>query len=307
MRLLSLLLAIFVFPLAAYYKIEVGQGYQEGSLDWNIAGPVVNKKVTPDVLSELKWQDLSLWNTHATAAYYEIGYRVKIEGNYGKIYKGTVRDQDFGGNGRTRIFSDAQATADRGEVYDYNLTAGYPLCWKGFTFVPYGGMGYDVQSVTMTSPATLDFNGQNNPFNPTSTKFKTKIDDLDSSYKAVWKGPLLGFDLGYRWAFLAIFSSIEYHWLEFKGKAHWNLRDDILGPFHHSGEGNGIKWKAGGSVDLNGQWTLSVLSVYTSYSLRHGIEKSTIVWNKEPLFIKTGLNDVNWHAWTITLNVGYKF
>lgn len=296
--------------LSAYperFEIDLGQGYQEGNLDWNIAGPLIDNQVTPDVLSELKWQDLRIWNSRLALFYYEEGYRAGFEGNYGKILEGHVLDDDYGADGRKSRFSHAHASADKGEVFDYNLTLGYGLYYGGITLTPYGGWGYEAQHLKMMSPATLEYHGNNNPFNTIPIEFETKVSDLDSSYNASWQGPLAGFDLCYDYSCFHLMGSFEYHWLDFKGKAHWNLRDDIIGPFHHSGRATGTKFKAGGSFDLTHRWSLGILATFTNYHLKEGVEHSKIVFNNETVSIKTRLNDVNWNTWTLTANLGYRF
>ena len=296
--------------LGAYcdrFEIELGQGYQDGNLDWNIAGPVVDGKVTPDVLSELNWQDLRIWNSRLALAYYEEGYRIGFEGNYGKIFEGYVLDDDYGANNRKSRFSHARATGDKGEVFDYNLTLGYGLSYNGVTVTPYGGWGYEAQHLKMCAPATLEYNGNNNPFHTVPIEFKTQVPDLDSSYNASWQGPLAGFDLRYDCSCLHLIGGFEYHWLDFRGKAHWNLRDDIIGPFHHSGTASGTKFKVGGSVDFMCQWTLGLLATFTNYHLKDGVERSKIIFDNQTVSIKTRLNDVNWNTWTLSVNLGYRY
>lgn len=300
-----------IFSLSATlcerWDMEIGQGYQEGSLDWNIAGPVSQHLASPNVLSELKWQDLKMWNSRLYAATYTCGYRTAFEGNYGKICEGYVVDDDYGASHRQSRFCHAHATGNRGEVFDYNLTVGYGLTYLGVTLTPYGGWGYAAQHLKMQSPAVMEYNGNNNPFYTVPIEFKTDVLDLDSNYNASWQGALAGFDLSYDYACFHLFGGFEYHWLNFKAKAHWNLRDDIIGPFHHSGTGYGTKFKVGGAFEFAYHWSIGLLATFTDYRLKDGIEHSKIKTENQIISIKTRLNGVNWHSWTLNINLGYRF
>lgn len=273
-------LFLLLFTTCHAFEIELGGGYQEGGLNWNIAGPSI------DVLSELKWEDLKIWTTQGALTYYEEGYRFTLEGHYGKIFEGSVIDDDFGASGRTSCFSHLQARADKGEIYDYALAVGYPLTCGPIALTPYGGWGLDAQRLRI---------------------FDKSMPDLDSRYNATWKGPLAGGDFTYQCGALRLLAALEYHWLSYKGHAHWNLRTDLLGPFRHSGSGSGLKGKLGLSYIFAPCWSLGLLASLTHYRLRHGRERSRIQAFDGPLSLETPLNAVNWQSWMLTLSLSVNY
>lgn len=293
---------------------EVGQGYEKACLNWNIAGPMQR----PDVLSELKWEDLRIWNTRAALVYKEKNYILRCEGDYGKILDGKVIDEDFGEDHRKSTFSYSNCSADKGEVYDISLTAGCELCWKSDTelrLIPFCGWGYDAQNLFMKSPGSFRYNGNNNPFRPSDITFEGKIEGLNSTYNAYWQGPLLGLDIIYDLANFHFTGGFDYHWLHYNAKAHWNLRDDLKGPFHHNGFGEGFKCRLGGLWDLPCHWTLALVASYTHYRLRKGEDRTSVyTWAWDPhatqgsvMKVKTRLNEVNWHAFVLSVNLGFSF
>jgi hypothetical protein len=288
---------------AQQIEADIGQGYKQASLNWSISGP----ENFPNVLSELKWKNLKIWDSHAKVAFKKCNWVMRFEGNWGKIYEGYNVDDDYGADDHKKRFSHSRAAADKGSVWDFTAILGYELSCLGFSVLPYGGWGKDVQKLKMRSPAHQEFIGPNHPYFPTDDTFEAPIEGLNSSYHTHWQGPLIGVDLSCRLRGLSLFGGYEYHWLHYGARAHWNLRQEFVEPFLHSGSGRGIKIRMGATFDLTCNFYLGLLATITDYRLKNGLDKTVLIMNDNPVEIKTRLNGVHWHAYSITANFGIRF
>ncbi len=94
-------------------EFEVGYGYRRDSFDWNIAGDLQGNN--PNILSELKWEDLLIHEIH-------MGVRVDLKKdfvlkgsiNYGVIVAGDNQDSDYAADNREMEFSRSNNDADKG-------------------------------------------------------------------------------------------------------------------------------------------------------------------------------------------------
>lgn len=314
-----LIATIFTTPLFAAisrYEVEVGQGYQTGQLNWSIAGGPDGPGVV-NVLSQLKWKDLKVCTTHMGAkAMVTNQFFLLAEGNYGFIYDGYNEDSDYSLPDKQGLYQYSKAAADKGEVYDYSFVVGHDQPYSGgrLKVRSLAGWGKDGQNVRMMSPATVYYDGNYDPIDPSDITGKATIDDLHSNYQAVWEGPWLGTALIYDTGRLQLMAQFDYHWLEYRAKANWNLRPELIDGFRHSGNGKGTKIRISGDYQVTQRIYFGFLTIFTDYKLRGGTDKIKLAnpFSDDDSYpttvkIRTRLNEVNWHSFLFLVNLGIRF
>jgi hypothetical protein len=289
------------------FDFGLGVGYRVDDLDWSIAGN--SSGTSPNILSELTWNDLEILQLKADARIvldnfpYVRGYLA-----YGSILKGENQDSDYSGDDRTFEWSRSNNSSNDGDVLDASGGIGYRARSASGKIMLAGLVGYSYheQNLTMTNgyqtvsePAFAPPGITPIPIGPFS--------GLNSTYETEWKGPWLGADLSYRpnekWFFIG---SFEYHWADFYAEANWNLRSDLAHPksFEHKADGNGI-----------------VLSLVCDYYIRPNISLNLGLdyqdWSTDPgvdtVFFSNGtvggtrLNEVNWESGSIRLGLTVHF
>ncbi|MFH1076818.1 MAG: hypothetical protein V1753_08295, partial [Pseudomonadota bacterium] len=221
--LCSIMLAVIFSVQGAFAGVEtsidLSMGYRVDSLEWNIAGDIYGQN--PNILSELTWDNLKSYQVKcAGTAFWDTGYGVKGYLAHGWILDGNNQDSDYDDDYRTDEFSRSNNASDDGSVDDKSVGVGYKLWWTraNCSLIPLIGYSQHNQDFSMT-----DGNQTIPPTGP--------FDGLESSYKAEWKGPWIGFDLSMAESKQVIGNfSIEYHSVSYYGEADWNLREDFRHP-----------------------------------------------------------------------------
>ncbi|NOR68473.1 MAG: TonB-dependent receptor [Methylomarinum sp.] len=276
-------------------------GYRQDEFDWNKAHP----SGTPNVLSELSWNDIEI-------AVIEIGTRVQTPSNwvmdarfaYGTIFDGDNQDSDWFGNNRTDEFSRSNNNADEGNTIDTSIGFGYqltvapsPARFKKpiLSFTPKIGFSYHAQNFTITDgfqtiPATGNFAG------------------LDSSYDASWYGPWIGFDSELSIAdWYSLTTTLEYHYAYYEGSANWNLRTDFAHPisFEQEAEGSGLVASLGSQFRLSRDLSLNVSVDYQDWRAdKKGIDK---IFFADGSTAEMKFNEVNWQSMGANIGLRYQF
>ena len=303
-RLFSWVYALFIFvavvaPVGAIAEetdilktaqLSLLTGYRADNLDWNIAGNIDGEN--PNVLSELVWDDLNVWQVQAEGnvdvAIEKIPwFSIYLRGmaGYGWIVDGRNRDSDYGSDNRSNEVSRSINDADDGNVLDLSIAIGPHFssndgCWS---IIPLMGYSYHEQNLTITDGQQII---------PPSGPF----DGLDSSYETEWSGPWFGVDLEYlpvtKWAFT--FSG-EYHWSDYSAEGDWNLRDDLqhLKSFEHTADGDGWVVGAGVHYELNEQLSIGLSADYRKWETDPGLDR---VFLASGTSVDTRLNEVNWES-----------
>lgn len=284
----------------------IGTGYRQDSLNWSIAGP----NNVPNVLSELKWKDLRIWQIEGYAKFVSCNHiYLRGKADYGRIFHGKNRDSDYEGNHRTFEFSRADCKAGKGEVFDFSGGAGYQLtyCFDTIKVAPLIGYSYHEQHLRMYEGfQSVDL---------IEPIFIGPFEGLHSNYRAKWYGPWVGVDLDYEFSCnWTLFGSLEYHLAQFRGTGHWNLRDDFLDDFKQT-----ANWAHGGLISAGVcydycNWDFGILASYQSWKTRRGkqhftIDASDSPGSSEPLPVVVGtrLNGVHWHSFTAVAFASYKW
>ncbi len=287
-------------PLLGYQRAEFygATGYRQDNLDWSISGITG----TPNILSELEWQDIEIATLNvATTLYFQQNWLLNFDFTYGHIFDGKNQDSDYSGNNRTLEFSRSNNSTDDGITLDASIHAGYQ--WLAFNqgqkqvyLIPKLGFSYHAQFFNITDgfqtiPASGAFSG------------------LDSNYDAMWYGPWLGlasdfvinnkFTLGL---------NFEYHYAFFEATANWNLRADFAHPesFTHEAKGYGLVANINAQYRLNNNLSLTFLVNYQDWQAdRNGVD--TIFFADGSSLKTERLNEVNWQSLGANLGLIYQF
>ncbi len=271
-------------------EIELNVGYRHDNLNWNIAGTNIN------VLSELKWEDLSIVETKLKAKLLiDEGIYLKLALGFGWILDGHNRDSDYNGQDRSLEYSRSNNNADRGYVFDVSIAGGYQFVVidKELFITPLFGLAYNSQYLRMTDgyqsiPATGSFDG------------------LDSSYNTHWFSAWIGFDAVYQIGIFSFLLGFEFHGVYYYAAADWNLRDDFKHPvsFAHYAPGIGFDTNLTIAVSVAENWLLNIDYHFRYYFTFEGTDQTYMA---DGTISNTILNRVNWWSHKISLGVSYQF
>lgn len=296
----SLSLSIVLAPVAAnaapVSELTLSGGTRTDNLDWNIAGtsPFGNDV---NVLSELTWNDLEIWQGKALARVYLKRVYLRGYADYGFITGGSNQDSDYRGNNRTLEYSRSNNSSSDGSVWDVSAGAGYlfsvPIGPGSLELGPLAGLSYHKQNLTITEgfqtiPLTGPFAG------------------LSSTYAASWTGPWAGFDLSYAAGGLTLLGSFEYHLASFRAEADWNLRSDFAHPvsFEHWATGSGLVLSAGAEYNVTERVALSGNVDLQDWSADDGTDRT---YFSDGTAADTALNEVNWTSRAVMFGLKYRF
>lgn len=294
-------------------ELKLGSGYRTGELDWNIAGP----SDTPDVLSELEWKELDIFQTEAkgqawfgSANWPELSLCIKGSAAYGWVVDGKNRDSDYAGDHRTSEFSRSENNGDGGNVLDLTIGAGPQIkLWQGkLTMAVLVGWSYHEQNLEITDGnQTLSDAGLAASIGASAPPAVGTIPGLDSSYDTKWWGPWLGTDLTWQLNERAtLCGAFAWHFADYEAKANWNLRTDLAQPvsFRHFANGRGLTLGLELEYQLNDTWLLELSYDYQDWQADDGNSYSYAAGGGSS---RAHLNEVNWRTHSALLSLGYQF
>lgn len=281
---------------AAPLTTQIGIGYRQDSLNWNIGSPTGQ----PNVLSELSWKQLRMVDYRTEMIYNRPGtFYVRAIGDYARIYSGTVRDSDWHGDNRTREFSRSISDAGKGEAFDLSACAGYKryCIAKGITAIPVVGYSWHEQHLRM-------FNGV--IVLNTESSFLGPFDGLHANYRGKWFGPLFGCDFYSapcsEWQ---LYANVQGQYNFYRGSGHWNLRDDILDDFTHSATGWGFLLRFGVSHEINPCLWAGIEGEYQNHWTEAGWDRIKALHESEEIVVRQPLNRVRWQSGRILGTLAY--
>lgn len=285
----------------------LGTGYRQDNLDWNISGP----DGFPNVLSELKWSDVKMWEVSGQASQSILGLCLEVEGDYAVVFEGKNRDSDYFGNNRTFEFSRSYSDANKGYACDISASLGWNINFfiSPLEISPKIGYCYNEQHFTMRN-GSIAIDAINNLTGPFS--------GLNSSYTARWQGPWIGVDASFHCILpVTIYGGVRAHALGYNARGHWNLRVDFADDFRHHGYGYGFFARLGIQYELTNCLALGVLGSYQDFRIRHGHDKMYFNVDfvdengnsvESAVFTSsTRLNQVNWQSLRVQLYLAYNF
>lgn len=281
-------------------------GYRVDDLDWNIAGTPAG--TDPNVLSELTWEDLEIYQLRASGKL-RVGrpdfpyFTTYLRGSlgYGWIVDGEVQDSDYAGDDRTLEFSRSVSDNDDDDVWDLSVGLGFrfPLWEERLAFSPVVGYSYHEQNLNMTDGVQV--------LDPLDLFGLGPFPGLDSTYETMWRGPWAGVDFEFMPVErLSLTGSFEYHWPDYEAEADWNLRSDLAHPksFEHEADGEGIVLSVDAVFDLDERWSLNLSGDYQDWETDSGDDRTFFADGSVGV---TRLNEVNWESYAVMLGVIYNF
>ncbi len=282
-------------------EFSLDAGFRADQIDWNIVGNLGGQDVA--VLSELNFKNLNIWQVGArgklAVANNDVDYRTYIRGavDYGWLTNGTARDSDYHGNNRTDEISRSLSDLTGNNVVDASIGLGFEKdYWQGRCTLGWlGGYAYSEQNLRLTNGRQL-------------TPLTASIAGLNSSYVSKWHGPFAGLDLELRpWRHFSLLGSAEYHWVDYKAKADWNLRDDLAHPVsfrQQANNGNGLVFTLRGRYLFTNNWGLDLSFAYHDFSAQDGTDSTILA---DGTITTDTLNKVSWKSYTTNLGLTHSF
>ena len=288
-------------------KFDIGAGYRQDHFVWELAGG----KGGPKVLSRLSWEQLRIFEM--TACFKKItcnNIYFRASGDYGRIFHGDNRDSDYRINplGEVEECTRFDNNGGEGNVWDVSSGIGYFIRTDEcpIRVVPLIGYSAHAQNLEM-------YDGYQSIWLDIPNYPGHHLNKLHSNYRALWQGPWAGVDLYYHFTDrITLTSSLEYHWLHYHAKGHWNLRSDFAGRFHHNGFGQGFLGTLGVDYNFLCGFYLGGYLGYNYFHLNNGKDKT-------PVFVNTGENNsvvvifegtlrrVKWRSFCAIFTAGYNF
>jgi hypothetical protein len=293
-------------------------GYRMDNLDWNISGEGNQAGAEPNILSELEWRDLQIFELKGElsgASHKQIYFRGFA--SYGWVLDGENQDSDYAGDDRTLEFSRSINDVDGSRVMDFKGAVGPEIAFgqrEQHRFIPLIGYSYHTQRLRMTNGNQVLW-GQNNAdsFSPGSYLPLPlgPFPGLNSSYEANWSGFWLGADLlldlqdsG------TVFASVELHRVDYYAEADWNLRSDLAHPvsFEHEANAGGLVMELGWRQPTSRyRWTWGANLVLQSWTTGSGIDRTYLVDPAPPCngycYTEGKLNEVNWSSASVAITL----
>jgi len=210
-------------------KLSISTGRQREDFNWSIAGN--NNGADPNVLSELKWKNVS-GQVYSASFRWRIWWKVLFVADYNRVSvnSGSVSDMDYSGNNRTAPVYAENFSDNKGYTSLWNAGVGYPVFNHGrFSLELYAGYGENTQSLYL-----VDLTGQ--------------LPGLNSRYDANWKGGFIRVSSAVKiFRALAFSVDIAYNQVNYRANGNWNLIGEFQHPvsYTHAAKGYGIITNAG--------------------------------------------------------------
>lgn len=274
---------------ALNFDFMAGGGFRKDRFHWSISDP----EGDPDILSELSWNNLCMYDLMAMFKGSFLGFEVKLKGDYGHILSGKNRDSDYLESGRkmenSRSISDV-----RGHAYDVSAAVGYHWSFCIATIEPLAGWSHhELRLKDSNGWQIINWGG------PTG-----KIRGLHSGYRARWDGPWVGLDatcsLLCDWI---VYGTFEYHWLYFRGTGNWNLRPDFMKDFQQRAFGHGTLFTLGTQYELFCKWYFGLEYNLVNMTARNGTDRIFTIFGNG----STRLREASWHSMSILGTVSFLF
>lgn len=290
-------------------SFDLKAGVRRDHLDWNIASDVTGKE-TPNVLSELTWDDVKLMEIEGRIRHFEptdskiFRGGVLLEGRMtgGVTLSGDNQDSDYDGDNRTQEFSRSNNDVGDGHAFGFAAAVGYrfniaqryrPTSHSFLTVTPLLGYGWDTQTYKMTNgvqtiPALGAFDG------------------LNSRYTTRWYGPFAGAEVNLEHNNHTLTLRGECQKLTYSADADWNLRDDFMHDpsYKHEADGNGTKLGVAYSYALSKNYDVTLDYNYLKRGAKNGTDT---VYFSDGSTGQTRLNEVNNDSQALRLGMTYRY
>lgn len=294
----------------SYNNWDIDLGFRKDRLKWGIAGCVLGPGGVPvnlGLLSEMQWKDLRIVQVSGSGRYVSNrNYAVKISGDYGHIYHGHSVETHYAGPSKTLKFSQINAHAGKGFVYDLSGAVGYRVTSTYERAVGTFLIGYSASEQSLHS-----YNGKSivcvNPISGLPCPIGT-LEGLNNTYKAQWYGPWIGLDFDVRVERCAyLFGGFEWHLASYRGVGRWNLRTD-MGPFRQKAHGHGYIATLGTSWEIWRNISLGIVAHYRNFQTRGGSERITYIFPDErSVVVPVHFNGTKWVSYDLSGLIAWRF
>lgn len=300
--------SLSAFTAHAYTIVgEVGAGYRQDYLNWNIDGGASG----PNILSELKWKDLQMINYYGQLRLtLPIISFIRVTGNYGTVFSGKNTDWDYHGDNRTDPFGYAVSNAGKGEAFEISGAWGRAFSGliPGTTIIPLVGYSLQEQHLRFYDGLQVFYYDTENSLMP----------DLASNYRAKWYTPFVGLDLIITPSDrFELYTTAEWHTGTYRGTGFWNLRTDFLSELRHHAYLDGVVLRLQANYKWNSRLTTGILGEHINMITGKGINQVDIngpiydafgdLIDFGPVTAQGGLNKVQWGSWRILLTSRFNF
>lgn len=306
--------------LAAEYFTDVGIGMRTDNVKWSIGYGALE----PNILSELTWEDVrSLYfsadhriiflpnvsQNNDRSLYRQSGPFFRMWGGIGTVMTGENQDSDYSSNDRQDEFSRSNNRVDGDTVLDVSWASGWYYRKKedrGVTWSVSSLIGYGLhqQKFNMVSGnQTID----------TQSNTSGSIIGLNSTYKSLWRGPMVGLLYDYTMSTIKdeprmrIIASAYYHIVDFHGEGVWNLREDLAKDpsFKHNATGYG--WEVDGGFEYNFSRNF-LIGVDVSYGRWLADEDGVnMTFYSDDSVSAIKFNQIEWTNWTVATKFTWTF
>jgi hypothetical protein len=221
---LSTTCLVFGQDIEKKVHLSFSTGRQQENFNWSIAGN--NNGANPNILSELKWKNVS-GEDYSAAFRWNIWHKFVFMADYNRVAvsSGSVSDMDYSGDNRTEPVYAENFSDDKGYTASWSTGAGYIIFNNTlFSLAPYFGYGINKQSLYL-----VDLTGQ--------------FPRLNSSYTADWKGVFLKVSSSVKiFKALNFSADVTYNQVNYTADGNWNLINEFQHPvsYSHQAKGYGI-------------------------------------------------------------------
>ncbi|MEO6632560.1 MAG: hypothetical protein ABIN13_12580, partial [Mucilaginibacter sp.] len=232
-------------------------GPQEDNLNWSIAGNTSGQ--SPNVLSELKWQNVKGTN-YAAALQINVCRNIVVLGGYNRVAvkSGNVSDIDYSADNRSQ------------PTYNKNFSDN-----KGYTSAWYAGVGYIIyndQRFSLVPSAGYSNNTQSLYITDATGQFPT----LNSFYNVQWAGAFIKLKSSVKiWRELKAVADVTYNQVNYSGQGNWNLINEFMHPvsYRHTAKGYGINAGANLVYKLTSNIAVSIGYTYFNWQTGNGTDQ----------------------------------
>jgi len=238
-------------------KLALSTGRQQENFNWSIAGNSSGQ--SPNILSELKWKNVSGQN-YAASVQWNLWRRFSIFADYNRtsVTSGSVSDMDYSMDNRMAPTYSETFSDNKGYTDGWSLGAGYVIFNKPvFSLVPYIGYGNNAQYLYI-----VDLTG--------------RFPGLNSSYHTQWKGPLIKVISSVKIIHALKFAAaITYYQAKYSALGDWNLINEFQHPvsYHHSADGYGISTNGKLIYNLTGNIAVNIGYSYYDWQTGTGFDQ----------------------------------
>jgi len=238
-------------------QLTLSAGPQHDNLHWSIAGNTSGQ--SPNVLSELKWQNVKGTN-YAADLQVSVWRKIVVVGGYNRVSvkSGGVSDIDYSADNRSQPTYNENFSDNKGYTSSWYAGVGYMIFNnKSFSLVPSAGYSNNKQSLYIT-----DATG--------------RFPDLNSFYNVQWKGAFIKVKSSVKiWRELKAMADVTYNQVNYNAQGNWNLINEFMHPvsYNHVAKGYGINAGANLVYDITPNVGVSIGYTYFNWQTGNGTDQ----------------------------------